>query len=426
MGAAVITARVSEVRSLGPVVLEETQTADNQASAAVDVGGPGSVVASPSRLDFGEEGTVLRLFVENGGDGPVAWSLERSDDAQDAVRVSVQGGPASAAIEGAVLPGRGRAVVTVIVDRPGFDAEEHEVLLRIAFGSGQVSVPVAYRDVAGAPGLDHFMMYRAKPSRGAAKLHKFGPVRLANQVTATDYEVLRPLALGLPADKNGEGVGDAETHLAEYALKPAKGAAKLAKRRDVRVVSQCADLLVELKRPASLLVPSAKGLDAPIGAPDPALHEVDHFLCYAASAQRRAADGTKLPAPERGIQVDVVDQLQSRRYDLRAPSKLCVPTTKAGSPVLLAGPDKGEPRPIAPAQIARPEDALVCYRARLATRRIEQDGCGPATPGDRGVAMAKQPRHQKRTGIFVANQLGEHRLDSQAEAELCLPARVPR
>jgi hypothetical protein len=93
--------------------------------------------------------------------------------------------------------------------------------------------------------------------------------------------------------------------------------------------------------------------------------------------------------------------------------------------VLLAGREKGQAKPIEPATIDRPADHLLCYRATLARKRIEQDGCGPLVPGDKGVKIVpNQARHAQRTGLFVANQFGEERLDTVKPVELCVPSRT--
>ena len=61
------------------------------------------------------------------------------------------------------------------------------------------------------------MLYKAKTSKGAAKFVRFGSVVLSDAFqTDAPYQVTKPVKLGLPADKNGEGVSDADTHREEY------------------------------------------------------------------------------------------------------------------------------------------------------------------------------------------------------------------
>jgi hypothetical protein len=83
------------------------------------------------------------------------------------------------------------------------------------------------------------------------------------------------------------------------------------------------------------------------------------------------------------------------------------------------------PKPITPAETRNPDAHLLCYKARLATNHIVQEGCGPAVPGDRGTRIdPRQDKHQKLTGVYVANQFGEERYDTVKEIELCVPSAL--
>jgi hypothetical protein len=145
--------------------------------------------------------------------------------------------------------------------------------------------------------------------------------------------------------------------------------------------------------------------------------ELDHFVCYAAKPRTKLAKGT---------QIDVADEFQTRRYDLKKIDKLCVPVAKSGTPFVLKGPDKGTPAPITAAAVQHSEALLVCYQAKLATKVIPQLGCGPVDPKSKGTKIVpKQPRHTPRLGIFLANQLGTPRLDSTKEIALCIPSLSP-
>ncbi len=272
------------------------------------------------------------------------------------------------------------------------------------------------RGACGPPALDHFTFYKAKKSAGAAKFVRFGPVVLSDAFQANaPYEVTKPATLGLPADKNGEGVNDPDTHREEYFVKPVKGSPAFTPRA-VRVVNQCSDIVVDVVKPVSLLVPTSKSLTGPVVAPEPLHHNLEHFLCYQAKAQ------TKLPT---GVQVDVVDQFQSRRYDVLKITKVCNAADKAGTPTLLAGPNKGQAKPITPAVRTTPDQHLVCYQMKAATKSIAQSGCGPTTPGANGTSIVPaQPKHVPVVGVHLANQFGTERLDTVKEAELCIPSSV--
>ena len=274
--------------------------------------------------------------------------------------------------------------------------------------------------------LDHFMTYLVKPSRGSGEAVRFGPVTIADQLGAAAYEILRPAALLLPADKNGAGVGDPATHLVEYRVRPVRDAPRFARRRDLVFTNECGEFRVAVARPESLLVPAAKSASELPPAPDPAGHDVDHLLCHRARALTRLPDGTRLPLPH-GVQVEIADQFQSRRYDLKRVSKVCMPAEAAGDPTLLAGPLEGTPRPFSPAAARQTDAHLVCYRARPATHFIEQAGCGPARPGDRGTRLSpQQPGHARRSGIHVHGTLGALQLDTRRQLELCIPSTKRR
>jgi glucose/arabinose dehydrogenase len=271
---------------------------------------------------------------------------------------------------------------------------------------------------------DHFLLYKTRAASEAPRFTKFGPVALADQFGSGNYDIVKPLSLGLPADKNGEGVSDAATHLAEYKIKPSDGSAPFDKIPDVLVSNQCNNLYVQVVKPASVLIPTHKNLVSQPLPPDPMSHDLDHFLCYRARKQTKLSNDTPLPKLPKRMQVDVVDQfdgMTSRRYDLKRVTKLCNPAAKSGTPTFLSGDNKGDPKPIAPAAIENPVDHLVCYKAVRARKTVAQNGCAPIDPGDAGTDL-EQPKHTPVIGFFINNQFGPQQLDSQREAELCIPS----
>lgn len=275
----------------------------------------------------------------------------------------------------------------------------------------------------GTP-LDHFMFYRASRNVLGPDFYRFGPVMLQDQLGGADYGVVKAKALGVPANKNLEGIADAVTHLAQYKIGRLAGQPSFQAVQDVRVVNQCNDLLVEVKKPMSVLVPSNKDLMNPVPPPDEQDHALDHFLCYKAKAQRQASNGSTLPKFPRGIQVEAADQFESRRYDLKKVTKLCVPVAKSGSPLLMSGPNAGTPKPIDGAAIRNPNLHLLCYKAKLSRRMIQQNGCGPAQPGDPGTAIPIQPGHMPRNGVHLNNQFGPLDVNTIKAEEFCVPSFV--
>ena len=94
--------------------------------------------------------------------------------------------------------------------------------------------------------LDHFVLYKVKPTKHTPKLAAFGPLALTDAIGDADYDVKKLPGLGLPADKNAEGRADASTHLAQYALKRRKGAPKFLKIPNVATANQCGALVLTL------------------------------------------------------------------------------------------------------------------------------------------------------------------------------------
>lgn len=278
--------------------------------------------------------------------------------------------------------------------------------------------------------LGHFMSYAVKAASGTPKFTKFGPIVLADQFGTRKYDVINPRQLLLPANKNDEGVIDEDTHLKEYQVKlrlplPSKG------KIPVRIINQCNDLQLDVGWPKSLLVPTSKtpppGSDVP-PAPDPQFHNVDHFLCYDARVTKGDINPNGFP---RGIQVDVVDQFQTRRYQLKKITKLCNPVAKSADaqdpPLILAGPNAGTPKPIQPSTIRNPDDHLVCYQAKLARYLIPQNGCGCDTISDPScTGTLIEPIQEQFTdvlGINVNNQFGPEVLDTRKTTEFCIPSQ---
>ena len=183
------------------------------------------------------------------------------------------------------------------------------------------------------------------------------------------------------------------------------------------IVNQCNALTLTVTKPVSLLVPAATSLVGAVTKPDPLLHERDHYLCYAAKSE------AKLP---KRMQVDVTDRFQTRRYDLKKITKLCQPVDKSGSPVLLKGPNAGDPVLLEPAVIRHADDNLVCYQAKPAGKRVLQTGCTPTDPADKGTKIVpKPPKHTPVRGIHIATQLGTLQVDTKKELELCIPTASP-
>lgn len=249
------------------------------------------------------------------------------------------------------------------------------------------------RDGAGLPfdptvinvtPIDPFFCYVVKTSKGAAKFATVGGVTLADDLTSSTVDVKKLRELCAPADVDGGAAGDRATHLVAYDVKTAKGAAKHEPRTGLVVTDALGTLTVDTKNLETLLVRSAKDLTSPPAPPAAGL--VDHFACYSVKITKGAA---KLP---KGLRVSVGDQFTAPTavYDVKKLRRLCLPVSVNGAPT------------------AQPATALACYQTKLAALK------------------PKQPKHLKRLGVHLANDLGALTVDTQVDRELCLRADVPR
>jgi hypothetical protein len=248
-------------------------------------------------------------------------------------------------------------------------------IVQHAIDSKEETPPGRYAQAYGGDyffAIDHFSCYKTVPTPGTPRLQPLS-VTLEDQFETGPATVRRSRGLCAPANKNDEGVRDADTHLATYDIRVPSH----VQQTNVVVVDQFGTLTYDTVRPDQLLVPSAKALGGPAGAPTGTL---DHYKCYRV---RRAKNSPKFP---KGMQVMATDQFQTRLYDLRKPERLCNPVSKDGSP------------------IDKPDEHLMCYKITLA---------------------ANQPLHVRVRGqIHLNNQSGtDQQVDTVREAKLCVPAR---
>ena len=223
-------------------------------------------------------------------------------------------------------------------------------------------------------GLDAFLCYKAKPTKGGAPFVA-STVQLEDLLGTVSARVVKPRALCSPADRAGAGIADAESHLASFGIQPDPKPPKLT---GVDVENVLGELTVDLTKLDRLLVPAAASEGGPV--PPLVSTEVGHFACYKA----KVAKGTpKLP---KGTQVSVADEFAATRtFDVKKPTRVCLGTDRDGG------------------GIPRPGDDLACYQVKPAKG---------------------QPKHAKRAGVHVNHAFGAAQLDTVKEEELCLPSNV--
>jgi hypothetical protein len=225
----------------------------------------------------------------------------------------------------------------------------------------------------GAPD-DHFLCYRVED----VTVPPFAPIlgiSLTDEFGSGRFDVKKPKALCIPADKRGEGIVDDVTHLKSYQL---KSSTKTGPQSSIRVVNQFGETLVDTGKTDRLLIPTSKSLTASPQEPPPS--QVDHYKCYRTSIPKGQPRFRPIP------QVLVTDQFDSKYFDLKKPKHLCTPVSKNGEP------------------IKKPSGHLLCYPATLSKRD------------------PKQSKHTSVRGIHVNNQFGPERLDTVKVEELCVPS----
>jgi hypothetical protein len=186
----------------------------------------------------------------------------------------------------------------------------------------------------------------------------------------------KPKLLCTPADKNDEDptAPSHPDHLETYQIRPTT---KFTKTSGLALMDQLGTTTVTLVKPATLMVPTAKSLTSAPAAPVTPI--VDHFQCYKVKVTSATAT-----LPMTGVSVE--DQFGLQTAELIKVKQACAPVDKNGEEP-GAGAHTGY---------------LVCYQQR------------------------SQPRFEKKSPVFTANQFGNEQLDVIKPSLLCLPAvRIP-
>jgi len=244
---------------------------------------------------------------------------------------------------------------------------------------------------------DPFFCYKAKATKGTPKLSAFD-IGLSDPLDgAGTFSVKKQASVCVPANADAAGITNDEIHLEAYQLKSAKGEPKHEKQQGLLIENAFGTISVDTIKADRLLVATALDAAAPVPAPDSSMHNVDALKCY----KVKVSKGT--PKLTKGTQSDVAESFEARRYDLKKPTRLC----------LAADLEDGG--------VKNRRGHLLCYQAKVAKRTIAQ----PPAAGDKGATISpKQPKHTRRTGLFVANEFGSEQLDTKKEEELCVPSVI--
>lgn len=226
--------------------------------------------------------------------------------------------------------------------------------------------------------LDDFLCYGTKPSRGGPPFVPALGVTLKDTLENFSFNIRKPIALCAPADKDGNGIADPTISLERYRLQRDRRVPRFI-RSTRRVATALGTLSLDTVRPDQLLIPTAQSAVGAPAAPDMTEHDVDRYKCY------RVRVTKKTPKVPFDLQVTATDGFSSpaRRFKVKSPTRLCV-ATDANL-----------------ANLRNPSANLLCYPVKL---------------------VRGEPKHVRRLGLYVDNELGAARVDTVRETELCLPA----
>jgi len=184
-------------------------------------------------------------------------------------------------------------------------------------------------------------------------------------------------AICLPAAMGGIAVENANVSLQLYNARDESGLDTPTAKRVL--YTALGPIYIDRGTPNGLLVPAAMDPDGPTAAPSDASHRLDRYKCYRASASTKVSK--YFP---REVKLTTSDDFEQRVYDLRKPSRLCMP----------AGFDGGSVR--------EPRGGFLCYGVKLSSGQL---------------------RHTARTGIHTADELGSLQQDTRRATEVCIPLR---
>jgi cysteine-rich repeat protein len=222
--------------------------------------------------------------------------------------------------------------------------------------------------------LDHFLCYKAKTTSNTPKFTAVPGVGLVDQFGSSAVEVKKPERLCAPTNKLDEDptAPSHPDHLNGYKIKRAGAFTAVTAQT---VVDQFGTLVLDLKKPVGVLVPSAKSL---VGMPPSPATSPDHFQCYKVKVTANTPKFVAVPG------VSVQDQFGSMQVEVKKPKRLCAPVDKNGE---TPGAETHA-------------NHLMCYL----------------------VKQTSQPKFPGVGSAFVHDQFGPATRDAKKPAELCVPA----
>ena len=222
---------------------------------------------------------------------------------------------------------------------------------------------------------DHYLGYKVKETKHTDKFEKITVILSDQFETDAVYIVEKPERLYNPVDKNGEGISDEITHLLGYKIKAPKDQPKFETVTNVLVTNQFGDIIVDVKKPKLLLVPSLKDLIAIPDIPNPIT--INHYKCYDVKVTKDTPKFEK-----REVTLTDPNFGETKVFEVKKPKHLCVPVDKEGEGII------------------DPENHLMCYDLKK---------------------IKDQPKFEKRN-VFTNNQFEPEDLEVKKEHQLCVPS----
>ena len=115
------------------------------------------------------------------------------------------------------------------------------------------TLSLPFLDDCKAPALDHFKCWQVSDLKNP-KFVRILSLPLDDQFAFENVEVKKPFLICAPADKDGSGINDPDTHQCCYKIK----GAKLAPPVDVEITDQFGTLQLAVKKPKFLCQPCSK------------------------------------------------------------------------------------------------------------------------------------------------------------------------
>jgi hypothetical protein len=213
--------------------------------------------------------------------------------------------------------------------------------------------------------LDHFLCYRTKAKRDRRGVDLDDPFGSSGHPTGDISSVC------VPADKDGQGITDEDTHLTVYKLEGYE-----APHTAVPVMTAFGESTLDTKQGTTVMVPATQSL-APAAYPElPDFNaDVDSYRCFKVKRTRKSAQ------PQAGMTVTFTDEFGTRNAGIGAPMRLCLAASLNGS------------------VLQRPDAHLLCFKIKASTKH-------------------------KRDGVRIRNILDTLEVKLKPEAEACFPATL--